>query len=283
MNSEFIQNNIPNEKDELLIYHLIVGTFPLQSDAGYDEKLKNYILSSLLHIHSKLNPDEKKEFSNQIIRFIDKIFSPHHTFFFSLSKFLDEIVDYGIINSLAELTIKLTSPGLKVIRNEDMIFDFNPPEKGRIVKITDEQLKNSLLKFSQRTDRIPFINELWNTRRNSEIRHWLIHLLSEQREKQKDLFLEGEYILLKLRGSKSENILAFAREYKGRYFVTIVPLFLYTIAEKETYVDWENTVMELPVVSDWYNPIDEKTYHNVFEIKLKDLLKNFPVACLTKI
>lgn len=284
MNSLFVKNNFPSREEENLIYLIIIGSFPLETDAGYEDRLKDFLRKTISK--ERITTDTTisiVDIESRIDKYITNLFNPLHTFTQSLISFIDNISDYGIINSLSHLTLKITSGGDPDIGQISNCYDFSfVRQPGR--KIDYDHIFKAMQNQADRTGKIQYINELWNTRKNGNIRQWLISILLNERKLLKQLFQKGEIIPLNVSGKLSEHIIAFTRRYKNENFITIIPAFLYTASENmETTVNWSDTLLHLPLESDWINPLDEKVYSYTKEILISRLLKDFPVACLKTI
>jgi malto-oligosyltrehalose synthase/4-alpha-glucanotransferase len=283
MNGKMKSENCPSDAEEYFLYQSIVGSFPLMIDATYENRLKEYMIKVLRE--AKINSgwsDPNAEYESNFSGFIDRLFSPHHSFTSSLIAFLGEINDYGIINSLAQLTLKITCPGTPDFYQGTDLFDlsFVDPDNRRPVDY-DIRKKYSE-KYIRRTDRIQLLNELWNKRNTGEIKQWLTTILLDERARFENLFAEGEYIPLKITGKYAKNIVAFARVFNKKHFITIVPIHLLSvIGNNETVIDWEDTEIHLPLKAKWKNSIDHREYSD-YTMTAAELFHDFPVACLAQ-
>ena len=113
----------PSANDEYLLYQSIVGTWPLQPGAvlrstarrdQYVARLKAYAIKAAREaklVTSWTAPNEPYEKAFET--FIEKLFDPpHNAFTESLTRFLPPILRLGAFNSLTQLVLKATSPGV---------------------------------------------------------------------------------------------------------------------------------------------------------------------------
>lgn len=104
----------PSGQDEYLLYQTLVGSLPmtLELEGTYEDRIKNYIIKAVREAKvftEWLKPDEKYE--QGCCRFIEKILKDKF-FIGSLKKFVERIRPFGIVNSLAQTTLKMASPGI---------------------------------------------------------------------------------------------------------------------------------------------------------------------------
>jgi maltooligosyltrehalose synthase len=95
--------------------------------------------------------------------------------------------------------------------------------------------------------------KLWQSLMNhpltGEVKLWLMHLLLGERKLNPELFLEGEYIPLKITGKFRENAIAFARKWKEKRFIVILPIHLADIRDgmvpEIKKINWGDTSVHL--------------------------------------
>jgi (1->4)-alpha-D-glucan 1-alpha-D-glucosylmutase len=105
------------------------------------------------------------------------------------------------------------------------------------------------------------------------------------RNKNKELFNEGDYIPLEISGKNEKNLIAYARKKENNWVVVVAPRFLTSII-KDTELPigknvWKETFIKLPGKFRFINQFtaDQLTVNN--HIAAADILKYFPLSLLT--
>ena len=104
----------------------------------------------------------------------------------------------------------------------------------------------------------------------------------------KQLFDEGTYIPLALKGTRKKNIIAFARKKENLFAILIIPRFFTSLIEpcvawNKADIEWADTCISLPEVApkNWTEVFTDRTLHSEGgSIHAKDALSVFPGALL---
>ncbi len=113
----------PDHNEEYLLYQTILGAWPWQMESGQDrehyvERLKQYTAKALAEAKvnlSWINPDP--EYVAAVHAFLDSILMPaakgkENPFVASLDGLLPQLRLFGAVNSLAQVVLKIASPGV---------------------------------------------------------------------------------------------------------------------------------------------------------------------------
>ncbi|MFL5808660.1 MAG: 4-alpha-glucanotransferase, partial [Flavisolibacter sp.] len=251
-------------------------------EENFSERIAEYLKKALRE--AKLNsnwtsPNETYESTcvDFALALINKI-NPFHE---SFSKFYNKLVDHGIVNSLSQLILKFTCPGVPDVYQGCELWDFSlvDPDNRRAV---DYEKRNEWLKEIQNQS----VESLWQERISGKIKLWLTQLLFKLRRQQPELFTIGEYIPLKVEGEYKDHIIAFARKQVQNIFVVAVPLHTATICREQSVqvnqIDWKNTKISLPenAGSSWQQIFhaEKEEYKNGFLVS--QVFKGCPFAVL---
>jgi maltooligosyltrehalose synthase len=214
--------------------------------------------------------------------FAGKLLGQQNAFWQNFSSFHAKVSDHGIVNSLAQLTLKFTCPGVPDVYQGCELWDFSlvDPDNRRPV---DYILRQKWLdEFDGQTKDV-LLQELWQNRSNAKVKLWLTSELYSLRNSNPALFTEGEYIPLKTRGIYKDNLMAFARKQKKDFYVVVVPLHSAQLCDQQQKpfleLDWKDTTIVLPdnLSSDWQNMFTEK--RSEFQGKLPPPRNIYKVAC----
>lgn len=243
---------LPYANDRYALYQALYGAYPMPgtSTTGFEERLKAYLVKYLREgkIHSDwANPQETYE--TEVQHYADFLLNKKEAFFPLFNSFLQSTVDFGIINSLAQLILKFTCPGIPDIYQGTELWDFSfvDPDNRREVDYVQHGEYLDQIRTHIGPD---LIATLWNKRHDGKIKLWLMQKLIEIRKQHTALGPEGQYIALKVKGKYSKHILAFARVQGDQYIVSAVPLYIAKLKHlwdnDITDIDWADTRIILP-------------------------------------
>lgn len=278
----------PDANDEYFIYQTVTGAYPMQCDQSNDFKsrLDEYLQKALREAKTNSSWSAPNEaYEKAVHDFAVCILQDESAFFNSFREFQESIMDFGIINSLAQLMLKFTCPGLPDVYQGCELWDlsFVDPDNRRKV---DFGKRKELLDELEGYQPGRLLEKLWQDRRNGHVKLWLTQRLFLLRKQNSLLFARGEYIPLKVRGAYKDHLLAFMRTYRRDVFVIVIPLHTAVLSRKQQKdffeLDWRDTHVVLPgnVLSEWTNLLNDN--QQTFGAKLlpTDIFLSMPVAVL---
>jgi malto-oligosyltrehalose synthase/4-alpha-glucanotransferase len=281
-NKQFKKEGAPDANDEYLIYQTLAG---MAVPDGKDEKslaerLSAYLSKALREakVHTQwAAPDETYE--KAAIEFSTRLLNPESKFRKGLMALQSRINDHFILNSVAQLLLKFTCPGVPDIYQGCELWDFSlvDPDNRRPV---DFQLRAQQLKALR--SNTP--SQLWDKRQDGSIKLWLTDKLLHERIRNTDLFAIGNYIPLKVKGQYNNNLIAYARCYLRNWILVVAPLHTSSIVAKPfPGFDWEDTAIALPDEAplEWRNAFTHEQLVISGEVNVNDLLKRFPIGFMT--
>jgi malto-oligosyltrehalose synthase/4-alpha-glucanotransferase len=280
------QNHFPDANDEYLVYQSLVGNYPMpgQDEDGFGERMTAYLQKALREAKRHSNwttPNE--EYEKATAEFAEALLNKNEEFWKSFEQFQSEIVDYGIINSLSQLLLKFTCPGVPDTYQGSELWDlsFVDPDNRRAVDY--EKRIQWLDKFPEDGDE-KFWQDLWDDRYSGKIKLWLTHNLLQWRKEQKEFLQKAEYIPLTVEGTYKKHILAFARKHQQTIYIIAAPLHLAEMGKQQERqigeMDWKDTNILLPgkIAGEIKNILTGERFEE--KINAKDLFSHFPVALL---
>jgi (1->4)-alpha-D-glucan 1-alpha-D-glucosylmutase len=149
--------------------------------------------------------------------FIDSIFNSKH-FMADFLPFAKRIAQRGMILSLAQTALRLTSPGVPDLYQGNEIWDFSlvDPDNRRPV---DFELRAKLLAaLDSRSPR-----DLWENRLDGGIKMQTVRSLLHCRREFPDLFYKGDYVSVTPTGQDADAVVAFLRRLDSMELLVVVP------------------------------------------------------------
>lgn len=281
---------IPDEKEELLIYQTLVGAWPFQARElpAFRRRLGEYLVKALREakVHSHwLEP--QPEYEARCIRFAQALCDPNHEGFLAdFLPFQRKLAFYGALNSLTQLLLKASLPGIPDFFQGSELWDLSlvDPDNRRPVNFPK---RARLLKGLRRG--AAFCQGLLRHWKNGEVKLHLAHSLLAHRRKSPDLFLKGDYLPLSISGDQGEAIAAFFRRWKREWLLVVAPRFWTRHAHDFRFPlglkAWGNASLPLPKSSPrlWKNLLTGERLRlprGQEHVPLASLLQDFPLGFL---
>ncbi|MFO8001476.1 MAG: malto-oligosyltrehalose synthase [Marinilabilia sp.] len=292
MKKKVNSQDAPSPSEEYLLYQTLTGTAPFDGNIGksYLQRVSDYMKKALREAKensSWSNPN--REWEEAVISFIQTILNPSHSFLTEFLAFQQKVAHYGVFNSLSQVALKCTCPGVPDIYRGTELWDLTlvDPDNRQPV---DFQLRHRILKnLKEHYTLSPgkLFQNLQKTPENGHIKLWLTHRLLRYRKQNPDLFARGEYVPLRVRGLLKKHVAAYARHYKNTWHVTIVPLLISSFESqgKRVFpgeVDWKNTRVMLPAEAptEWVNIFTGRPCSMEDEISVSEVFDGAPVGLL---
>ena len=286
INQGYKQEGMPDANDEYLLYQTLLGTYPFEEKelADFRDRIKDYILKAVREakVHTAwLRPDE--EYEQAYLSFIDRILEDKSDFLQQFKPWQQKIAEYGIYNSLSQVLIKNTAPGVPDLYQGAELWELSlvDPDNRRPVDYQKRREFLQDIKTQNERDILQLIKELIATKENGKIKLFLTHQLLIARKKYSELFQNGDYQPIEVTGEYKDSIVAFSRSYEDKTVVAIAPRFLTGIIDPGQLPlgmeVWSDTSLKL-ANKDWHNLIDGQTIAG--ETAVGKILQNFPVALL---
>jgi malto-oligosyltrehalose synthase/4-alpha-glucanotransferase len=273
----------PDGNDRYFIYQTLIGTYPMPGvlEESYQSRMDAYLEKAFREAKTHTGWSEpNEEYESAAKKFSAALLEDEVGFRRSFDGFHTKVSDYGIINSLVQIALKFTCPGIPDVYQGTELWDFSFVDPDNRRPVDYEQRSAWLNGFSEEQT----LAELWEDRYTGKIKLWLEHMLLKERQQFE--FRDAQYIPLKVKGHYGDNILAFARRYDSTWIVTVVPLHFAAICEGMQVdfadFDWKNTSVRFPeeAPDTWVNLCNKETGKVESEIPVSDLFGDFPLAIL---
>ncbi len=284
---------VPERNDEYFLYQTLIGALPFDQGEypGFLDRLKRYLIKAVREakVHTAwLKPDT--DYEEAFLSFVERILRPSddNQFLQEFLPFQKKVACYGLLNSLSQTLIKLTSPGVPDFYQGTELWDLNlvDPDNRRPV---DFEVRKTLLreiKERVREDILDLINELLSAEEDGRIKLFLIYRALQARGKNTEVFQSGAYIPIKAGGKFKDNIIAFARCHGKRWGLTIAPRFFSGLIDAGEFPFgqkvWDDTFVVLPEGSPslWEDTFTEQPIKGEGMLLIGEAIKHFPVTLL---
>jgi len=284
---------VPDTNDEYFLYQTLIGAFPFFDNEFpfFVERVKNYVIKAVREakVHTAwLRPDSAYE--EGYLTFVARLLTAPESnqFLEKLRPFQKKIAEYGIFNSLSQILLKNTSPGVPDLYQGNELWDLSlvDPDNRRPVEYQKridylKQIKNGI-----NADISQLIKELFSTKEDGRIKMLLTYQLLQARKEHLQLFQEGDYKQLTVQGKFSDRIVAFARIHQDKVAISIATRLLTKVIQpgelplgKDV---WSDTNIELPegMPTAWKDAISLQGVKGDRTLYIGEALQHFPVALL---
>jgi (1->4)-alpha-D-glucan 1-alpha-D-glucosylmutase len=210
----------PSSAHEYMLYQALLGAWPLDGpDADFVERMLAYVVKAAREGKEQtswLAPNEGYEAG--LRRFVARLLDPAHSrgFIASFEAFARRVALMGALNSLTQVTLKTTMPGVPDFYQGTELWDLSlvDPDNRRPV---DMAMRACLLPS---LDEAPDWRALADSWPAGHIKFALTRRHLALRQQVHDVFANGSYQPLKVAGPHANEIIAFAR-IRGRNAVIV--------------------------------------------------------------
>jgi (1->4)-alpha-D-glucan 1-alpha-D-glucosylmutase len=237
----------PDAGEEYLLYQTLLGAWPVNVDGmpapsvstEFVSRIQGYMAKALKE--AKLNTSwiqPNENWDNAMVDFVARILeaSPRNKFLPVFLPVAEEIVRLGAINSLAQITIKFTAPGVPDVYQGTELWNDSlvDPDNRRSVDYTR---RREMLK---QVGHAP-LGDLMRCWADGRIKLRLTQRLLHLRRDHAELFREGNYEPITFGGAFSDCAIGFVRRHHDRAIVVVVPRLSSRVGFPPVGERWQDT------------------------------------------
>lgn len=293
----------PDANEEYLIFQTIAGAWPWKMDSAEDrkqfiERLQQYMTKALSEAKVNLswvNPNEK--YVAAVHAFVARILTPdadgsERKFVEALNLLLPALKLFGAVNSLAQVVLKVASPGVPDFYQGCEMWDLSlvdPDNRRPVDYAVRASALDALLHKAEAEGELAVCRDVMAAMEDGRVKLWTTHRALALREETPEVFRRGEYVSLATAEEEhAQHLVAFLRRSGEECVLVAVPRFACTLMRQRA---------ELPVGAAWgeaallAQECVGKRLRNVFtgeemvvpedgRIRLAELFGEFPVAML---
>jgi (1->4)-alpha-D-glucan 1-alpha-D-glucosylmutase len=242
----------PDANEEYLFYQTLLGTWPIDAagraeptvGSEYIERIQGYMAKALKEAKvntSWIQPNEAWDsaMSDFVAKVLDS--SPKNKFLPSLLPVAEEIARLGAVNSLSQVALKLTAPGVPDIYQGSEIWNFSLVDPDNRRPVDYEQRRQMLASLETASP-----EDLLQQWPDGRIKLFLTQRLLRFRREHQALFQHGNYLPLTVSGTFADCCIAFAREHQGKWIAVLAPRLSSRVGFPPIGEKWQDTAVELP-------------------------------------
>jgi (1->4)-alpha-D-glucan 1-alpha-D-glucosylmutase len=290
---------IPDRNEENFLYQTLLGAWPLEQEAmpHFRARLEAYVIKAVREamVYTRwTRPNTAHE--RAVVGFVKDIVTPAHgnLFLNDFLKFQRKVAVYGMVNGLAQVLVKMTSPGVPDFYQGCDLWDLrlvDPDNRGPVDFTHRAALLDEIEKRSKQ-DPLRLARELVQNWQDGRIKLYLIWRILNLRRKYPRVFLDGQFLPMKTSGEREANLIAYARRRGNTWMMTIVPRWLARSKASPALTRlqkfWRGSHIALPenAPQTWLNVLTGETVETTRQrgapaLSLPDVFKDLPVAVLS--
>jgi len=282
----------PDAAEEYLLYQTLVASWPMNgfdSETDYGQRIAAYMTKarheakrSTSYINPNLAYEEAAEaFVSQVMD--GKASRP---FLQDVEAFVGRIKLAGVCNSLAQLVLKMATPGIPDFFQGRERWDFSlvDPDNRRLVDYCDRPALLESLRADVARHGGPTIETWFLSPEDSKIKMWVTAAGLGLRRSRPALFHQNGYEPLVCRGPKAKHVFAFARRKGNQAAVVLVSRHTAALGNRPLGAVWAETHVDLPAELQAATLFDVLTERNVpvdgRSLSVEAAFRHLPVALL---
>jgi (1->4)-alpha-D-glucan 1-alpha-D-glucosylmutase len=291
----------PSRNEEYLLYQTLVGSWPLEPmtpdlERDYCARIVAYMEKAMREAKVYTSWINRSELHEQAMaRFVETILASSNTAFrHDFEAFTRRVSRYGIYNSLAQLVLKVTMPGVPDFYQGTELWDFSlvDPDNRRPVDYERRRAMLSELRCAMgREPRDVTIDRFMSDPSDDRLKLFATATALTFRREQREIFETGSYEAAQTDGARRDHVFGFARTQGDRHVLVAVPRLVTTLSADGAPPLGETAWRDTRIISP---RVPANGYHDVFSdrciavaregdravIRAADIFGRFPVAVL---
>lgn len=226
----------PDPADEIMLYQTLVGAWPMGLTSGDIDAMRDYETRVAAWLEKALReakrhtgwaaPDEAYEGAARA--FLGGVLDPSRPVAAELAEFANRIGPAGAINSLMQMVLRLTMPGVPDLYQGTEFWDFSlvDPDNRRPVDFARRDAALGVAPSDAMAD--------WM---DGRVKQAILARLLTLRAAYPELFAAGSYTPLKINGPAADHIVAFTRSLGEQTVMVAVTRLPYGLSRIESAID----------------------------------------------
>ena len=247
----------PSRNDEYLLYESIMAVLSIKDSSSIGREF----ISRIVGFMQKAAKEEKREtdwidsnpqYDRALQEFTQKVLDGRNKRFLEdIKPLLEKVETYGMYNSLSQLLLKLTCPGVPDVYQGCETWNLRMVDPDNRLPVNFDSNRRLLDGVSQMRQGMTrnFVKHLLENCENGMIKMHLLTSVLRFRNQNPDLFNFGTYVPLKASGRYSSNVISFARKHSKSKIIVVSPRFFSKLCrenKKPVGKIWGLTSVQLP-------------------------------------
>jgi (1->4)-alpha-D-glucan 1-alpha-D-glucosylmutase len=240
----------PSRDDEYLLYQTLLGAWPSDGSGllRFTDRIVAYMLKASKEAKQRTSwIYPQQEYDAALERFVRSILQQGESPFLADFLALEErVASFGMLNSLTQLLLKLTSPGIPDVYQGTELWDYSlvDPDNRRQVDFSKrvrmlEELDRGARKAGKE-GLADFASRLMTHPEDGRVKMYVLSRTLAYRRRHLRMFTKGGYAPVECVGQRKLHICAFSRTLRGESALVVAPRFFAVLgAERWPLADAE--------------------------------------------
>ncbi len=302
---------VPNANAKYLIFQTLLGTWPVMDQVTTPHPATSQKYQSRIQAYLEKAFREAKQltswrtpslsFESAIKAYVEQILADSDSRSFKLlDNLASEISGAGYVNSLTQLVLKATLPGVPDFYQGTEYWSFCLVDPDNRQPVDYEIRRDSLARLqtdfhSNASQTLRSLASNWG----NDLKQFCVMQLLRARRECAELFSSGDYQPLQTSGERSNHVIAFCRRFQDQFVVVVVPRLSYQLTQSRYSSQqarstmrpsdllgdlWEDTTVELSddVPLQFHEYLSGRSFDAAdHQLRLADLFSELPFAVLT--
>jgi (1->4)-alpha-D-glucan 1-alpha-D-glucosylmutase len=244
---------VPDADVDSLLYQTLLGAWPLDGTGDeFTARVKQYMTKAVREAKEQTSwrrPDE--DYEQALHAFIDRLMEEFGRAALpeELEAFAARLAPHGALNSLAQLLLKITAPGIPDMYQGTELWSFTlvDPDNRQPVDYT---LRSGLLEGLRPSLEAPTgagtaaLLEQWE---DGRVKLLFTALALRLRTRREEVFERGDVVALSAQGPRADQVLAFARTRDDEACIVVLPRWTTRLGSAPPDpAAWAGTTLPLP-------------------------------------
>jgi (1->4)-alpha-D-glucan 1-alpha-D-glucosylmutase len=279
----------PSRNDAYLFYQTVVGALPLD-ELGEGDAVPPAFVDRVAAYMEKATREAKEhtswisadpEYDAAVQKFVREMLA-HPGFCGPAAALARKIALHGAVNGLAQLCLRLASPGVPDTYQGGELWNFSLVDPDNRRPVDYERRRQALADIKARaSDPAARARELLANYLDGRIKLLILHLGLVHRRRQRALYLEGSYAPI----AAGKHVVAFRRAHGEQELVCVVPRLSYTLmggrAAWPLGAAWGEQALELGGAATWRDLLTGAE-HRGGALPLAEVFADLPVSLLVR-
>ena len=289
-------SEVPSPNDEYLLYQTLIGAWPggacrEHPPESFAKRITEYMIKALREAKDRTSwANQSRPYEEGVSGFVKAVICSDE-FRAHFAPFQRKISYFGMLNSLGQMLIRLTAPGVPDVYQGNELWDFSlvDPDNRRAV---DYQVRRVALRQVQdiagKEPPGQFAQSLVENFEDGCVKMYLLWQVLKLRNHLPELFRDGTYIPVFASGTNSKHVVSFSRRLQESAALVLIPRLTSQLTGGELRLPvgeniWGDCQIQLPdAFSGRLRNVFTGECHEVAggQLALSSVLSRFPVALL---
>jgi len=289
--------HVPEPNMEIFLYQTLLGAWPLFREElpAFRERLRAYLIKAAREAKTFtdwLEPNQSYE--EALLWFVQEILADtrRNAFLEDFLNFQKQIAFFGSLNSLGQLLVKITSPGIPDFYQGTELWDLSlvDPDNRRPVDFQKREMYINELMQGEFLSTSHLLAELLKSWKDGRVKLYITQKSMRFRGENTTIFQNGEYLPVQVSADMWEHIYAFCRCRGKEWTLTVVPRLTTKLVPADKFPlgqVWGQSQLLLPqnAPRNWHNILtkEEIDTQEGKGLAVSEVLRTCPVALMTNV